>query len=66
MRRRVDDSAPSVDVLVFDGREFRTAAEWEAAFDAWYSARAAWEARHPDVELPSTVLSDCPWDPGAI
>ncbi|MFV1500797.1 hypothetical protein [Mycobacterium kansasii] len=66
MRRRVDESAPSVDVLVFDGREFTTAQAWESAFDAWHEARAAWEVRHPGVELPCTVLSDCPFDPRTI
>ncbi|MFV8319927.1 hypothetical protein [Mycobacterium sp. 23] len=66
MRRRVDDSAPTVDLLVFDGREFGTAQAWEAAFYAWHEARDNWVARHPSSELPQQVLSNCPWDPGAI
>lgn len=66
MRRRVDNSAPSVNLVLFDGREFTTAAEWEAAFYAWHSARDEWLARHPGVELPQQVLSDCPFDLSAI
>lgn len=63
MRRRPNDSAPSEELLLFDGREFVTGAEWEAAFDAWHEARARWLARHPGVvDLPQRVLSDCPWD----
>jgi hypothetical protein len=61
--RRVSDvPQPPAELVTFDGREFTTAAEWEAAFVAWCTAREAWEAQHPGVDLPERILSECPFD----
>lgn len=67
MRRRADDAERAPDeLLVFDGREHTTAAAWTAAYGAWFDAREAWQAAHDSDVLPSTVLSDCPFDPASI
>ena len=43
MRRRYDDdTVPPPELLVFDGRGFATAGEWETAFDEWHQARNRW------------------------
>jgi hypothetical protein len=67
VKRRAEGSdAVPPGLLVFDGREFTTAAEWEAAYDEWFDARDQWEAEHPGVVLPKRILSNCPWDESAI
>jgi hypothetical protein len=67
MRRRISDTERVPDeLLVFDGREHTTAAEWEAAYGAWFDARRVWQENHPGQELTCTVLSDCPFDPDSI
>jgi hypothetical protein len=63
VRRRAGEDVPPPGLLVFDGREFGTAAEWTEAYDAWYDAREDWEAAHLGVVLPEKrVLSSCPFD----
>ncbi|HYB34344.1 MAG TPA: hypothetical protein VEF72_00080 [Mycobacterium sp.] len=47
-RRGLDD--PPEQLLRFDGT-YTSAAAWEAAFERWTAARAAWEADH-NVVLP--------------
>lgn len=68
MRRRSADDHEQCpdDLLTFDGREHTTATAWTTAFNAWHTARDAWTAEHPSHVLPSTVLSDCPYDPTLI
>ena len=56
------EDVPPPGLVVFDGREFCTAAAWEDAFDAWCDARECWETAHPGADLPRRVLSDCPFD----
>jgi hypothetical protein len=67
MRRREESDAVPPGLLVFDGREFTTAADWVAAYDEWFDARDQWEAEHPGVVLPEErLLSGCPFDPDLI
>ena len=70
MRRRFDDdAAPPLELLVFSGRRYATADEWEDAFDEWHQARERWlSVRGLSASaLPSAVVDgDCPWDPSAI
>lgn len=65
MRRWPGEGSPPPELVVFDGREFSTAAAWEAAFDEWSDARTAWEKLH-GVELERRVLSRCPFDKSRI
>jgi hypothetical protein len=70
MRRRYDDdTVPPPELLVFDGRGFATAGEWETAFDEWHQARNRWlsERGLPADALPLGVIDgDCPFDASAI
>lgn len=69
MRRRLDESVPPADLIVFDGRRYKTASEWEAAFATFHRARERWATRRGMTEaaLPDwRVDGDCPWDPDAI
>ncbi|KZF00878.1 hypothetical protein A2J03_09845 [Rhodococcus sp. EPR-157] len=63
MRRRTDTSAPSTNLTVFDGRQFRTPAAWKAAFAEFLAARAAWSQEHDGAQLPPReVNGGCPFD----
>jgi hypothetical protein len=69
MRRRLDGSVPPRELLVFQGRAYATAAEWEAAFEEWHQARARWLSLRelPEDALPPTrVDGDCPFDESQI
>ena len=67
-RQRADrDAVPPPGLLVFDGREFPTAAEWTEGYELWFDSRDQWEADHPGVVLPEKrVLSSCPFDADMI
>lgn len=72
MIRRPDSEIPPPELLVFRGRGYATAPEWEAAFSAWHVARADWLARRglSEFDVPGfsvyQVDGDCPFDPSAI
>jgi hypothetical protein len=68
MRRRYDDVPPE-ELLVFDGRGYETAADYEAAADAFFEARERWRLERglPDHAMPDwKSIGDCPWDPSWI
>ena len=63
MKRRIDASAPSTNLVVFDGRRYRTSATWKAAFDDFLAARAAWLQENDGAQLPPIdVNGDQPFD----
>ena len=69
MRRRLDDSVPPRELLVFQGRDYATAEQWEAAFDAWHQARARWLSLRglpEDALPPQRIDGDCPFDASRI
>lgn len=69
MRRRLDGSAPPAELLVFNGRQFATAAEWESAFAEWRRARERWLSLRglPQEALPpQRIDGECPFDPSSI
>jgi hypothetical protein len=67
VRRRAGEDAPPPGLLIFDGREFDTAAEWTEAYELWVDSRDQFEADHPGTVLPEKrVLSNCPFDPDSI
>lgn len=43
MRRRKDSQVPT-DLLRFDGSQYRTATEWNDAYDAWFDGSATMAA----------------------
>ena len=60
------------ELCVFNGRQYTTAAEWEAAFEEYCRARERWLAERGLIEfdVPAfrayAVDGDCPFDPSAI
>ncbi|VEG42734.1 Uncharacterised protein [Mycolicibacterium flavescens] len=49
--------------MVFQGRRYRTAKAWQAAFNEFLAARGAWAAEHEGVVLkPIEVNGSCPLD----
>lgn len=75
MRRRVHEGAlPPAELLVFNGRPYKTEAEWEAAFAEWHAARRAWGKAHgldPEDDIFDGLGSyeidgDCPFDPADV
>jgi hypothetical protein len=72
VRRRPDPDVPPLELLVFCGRPYATAQAWEAAFEAWHEARAAWAAGRGlrESEVPAfdtyTIDGRCPFDPAAL
>jgi hypothetical protein len=72
MRRLLSHEVPPAELLVFDGRGYATAAEWESAFEEWHAARAGWLAARglSEFDVPGfgayRVDGDCPFDPSAI
>jgi hypothetical protein len=57
------------DLVTFDGREYATASEWEAAFDAFRETRERWRVERglPEDALPIwRTIRDCPWDQSLI
>ena len=67
MKPRASAGAVPLGLLVFDGREFATAADWTEAYEAWVDARDQWESEHPGLLLPEKrLLSGCPFDPDSI
>ncbi|MGB3772872.1 MAG: hypothetical protein WBA00_17175 [Rhodococcus sp. (in: high G+C Gram-positive bacteria)] len=64
MRRRVDTGVMPADMVVFDGRGYRTEAAWRSAWAVFLSARAAWSQGQDGVQLPPPkVNGHCPFDP---
>lgn len=64
MRRRRDDFTPPDSLLTFDGRDYQTPEEWEAAFGEFHGVRGEWcrERSLPDSALPiPKVIGECPW-----
>lgn len=69
MRRRLDGSAPPGELLVFNGRQFVTAADWEAAFAEWHRARERWLSLRglpQDGLPPQRIDGECPFDPSSV
>lgn len=62
MRRRRDPELLPADVVVFDGRPYRTSAAWSAAFAEFLAARAAWSEKHDGALAPYQVTGECPFD----
>lgn len=67
MRRRAADDSERLpnEVVRFDGHPYRTAAEWQSAFDAFCAARTAWADEHgvdDPYSLPREIDGDCPFD----
>jgi hypothetical protein len=68
MRKRAGDPAPH-DLVVFQGRKYQTAQEWQAAFEDFMEARERYTAQRKRGEplLPDwSIDGDCPWDDSLI
>lgn len=59
MKHRAD-AVPPAALTTFDGRGLASEAQWLEAFGRWCDAREVWEAAHPGVDLPESVLGSCP------
>ena len=68
MKPRASAGAVPLGLLVFDGREFATAADWTEAYEAWVDARDQWESEHPGLLLrvgwPEGSPPRAPAEPG--